>query len=321
MKRILAVAALAMAAVVSGPLSAQQWPTQPVSIMVGFGPGSTPDLVSRVIAEHLKDKFGQAFVVQNRPGAGGNIGLETVAKSTADGYTIGTTIPGPLIVNPMRMKMSFDPRKDIRPITILATQPSVLVVSAKLGVDNLKDLIALLKKNPGKYNYSSIGIGSISHLSMEMVALQSGTQMQHVPYKSSPEAVAAVIAGETHMATLAPNAVTGHAAAGTIKMIAVSTPNRWPALPDVPTFAEQGVPGVQAEAWMALVAPAGTPDAIIERLYKEVKAGLESDSVKAQMKKFGFEPVGITPAEFAKRIDEDEKRWAKVIEAAGLRAQ
>jgi tripartite-type tricarboxylate transporter receptor subunit TctC len=314
--------ALAVLAVLAGaPASAQQWPSQPVNIMVGFGPGSTPDLVSRVVAEHLRKKLGQPFVVHNRAGAGGNIGLESVAKAEADGYTIGTTIPGPLIVNPMTMKMPYDPKKDIRPITILATQPSVLVVNAKLGVDNLKDLIALLKANPGKYNYSSIGIGSISHLSMELIAQASGTQIQHIPYKSSPEAMAAVIAGETHMATLAPNAVTGQAEAGTIKMIAVSTARRWPALPQVPTFAEQGIEGVQAEAWMAMVAPARTPDAIVDRLYKEVKDALDSAEVKEQMKKFGFEPVGIPPAEFAKRIEEEEKRWSKVVDAAGLRAK
>lgn len=319
MKKTLVLALLA--AVAAGPAAAQNWPTQAVNIIVGFGPSSTPDLVSRVMAEHLRKKLDQPFVVHNRPGAGGNIGLEAVAKSAPDGYTIGTTIPGPLLVNPITMKMSIDPSKDIKPVTILATQPSVLVVSAKLGVNNLQELIALLKKNPGKYNYSSIGIGSISHLSMVLVEQQSGTEIQHIPYKSSPEAVAAVIAGETHMATLAPNAVTGHAESGTIKMIAVSTPKRWPALPDVPTFAEQGVEGVQAEAWMAMVAPAGTPDAIIEKLYQEVKAGLESAEVKEQMKKFGFEPVGITPAEFKKRLEEDGKRWAKVVDGAGLRAK
>lgn len=319
MKKTLVLALLA--AVAAGPAAAQNWPTQAVNIIVGFGPSSTPDLVSRVMADHLRKKLDQPFVVHNRPGAGGNIGLEAVAKSAPDGYTIGTTIPGPLLVNPITMKMSIDPSKDIKPVTILATQPSVLVVSAKLGVNNLQELIALLKKNPGKYNYSSIGIGSISHLSMVLVEQQSGTEIQHIPYKSSPEAVAAVIAGETHMATLAPNAVTGHAESGTIKMIAVSTPKRWPALPDVPTFAEQGVEGVQAEAWMAMVAPAGTPDAIIEKLYQEVKAGLESAEVKEQMKKFGFEPVGITPAEFKKRLEEDGKRWAKVVDGAGLRAK
>lgn len=319
MKKTLVLALLA--AVAAGPAAAQNWPTQAVNIIVGFGPSSTPDLVSRVMADHLRKKLDQPFVVHNRPGAGGNIGLEAVAKSAPDGYTIGTTIPGPLLVNPITMKMSIDPSKDIKPVTILATQPSVLVVSAKLGVNNLQELIALLKKNPGKYNYSSIGIGSISHLSMVLVEQQSGTEIQHIPYKSSPEAVAAVIAGETHMATLAPNAVTGHAESGTIKMIAVSTPKRWPALPDVPTFAEQGVEGVQAEAWMAMVAPAGTPDAIIEKLYQEVKAGLDSAEVKEQMKKFGFEPVGITPAEFKKRLEEDGKRWAKVVDGAGLRAK
>ena len=319
MKRILALSVLV--ALCAGPAAAQEWPTQPVNIMVGFGPGSTPDLVSRVVADSLRKKLGQPFVVHNRPGAGGNIGLESVAKAAADGYTVGTTIPGPLIVNPMTMKMTYDPRKDIRPVTILATQPSVLVVNANLGVNNLKELVALLKSNPGKYNYSSIGIGSISHLSMEMVAQASGTEIQHIPYKSSPEALAAIVAGETHMATLAPNAVTGPAEAGTIRMIAVSTPKRWPAIPQVPTFVEQGIEGVQAEAWMAMVAPAATPDAIVDRLYKEVKEALESAEVKEQMKKFGFEPVGIPPAEFAKRIEEEEKRWAKVVDAAGLRAK
>jgi tripartite-type tricarboxylate transporter receptor subunit TctC len=319
MKKTLALALLA--ALAAGPAAAQQWPNQAVNIMVGFGPSSTPDLVSRVMADYLRKKLDQPFVVQNRPGAGGNIGLEAVAKAAPDGYTIGTTIPGPLLVNPMTMKMSFEPRKDIKPVTILATQPSVLVVNAKLGVNNLKELIALLKKDPGKYNYSSIGIGSISHLSMVLVAQQSGTEVQHIPYKSSPEAVAAVISGETQMATLAPNAVVSHAEAGSIKMIAVSTPKRWPALPDVPTFAEQGVDGVQAEAWMAMVAPAGTPDAVVDKLYNEVKAGLESAEVKEQMKKFGFEPVGITPAEFQKRLDEEEKRWSKVVDGAGLRAK
>jgi tripartite-type tricarboxylate transporter receptor subunit TctC len=319
MKR--AVALSLLAALCGVPAAAQEWPAQTVNIMVGFGPGSTPDLVSRVVADRLQKKLGQPFVVHNRPGAGGNIGLEAVAKAAADGYTIGTTIPGPIIVNPMTMKMSFDVKKEIRPVTILATQPSVLVVSAKLGVDNLKDLIALLKANPGKYNYSSIGVGSISHLSMVLVAQASGTEIQHIPYKSSPEAMAAIVAGEAHMATLAPNAVTGQAEAGTLKMIAVSTPKRWPALPQVPTFAEQGIEGVQAEAWMALVAPARTPDAVIERLYKEVKEALETAEVKEQMTKFGFEPVGITPAEFAKRIEEEEKRWSKVIDAAGLRAK
>jgi tripartite-type tricarboxylate transporter receptor subunit TctC len=319
MKRILALSVLA--ALCAGPAAAQEWPTQPVNIMVGFGPGSTPDLVSRVVADSLRKKLGQPFVVHNRPGAGGNIGLESVARAAADGYTVGTTIPGPLIVNPMTMKMTYDPKKDIRPVTILATQPSVLVVNAKLGVNNLKELIALLKANPGKYNYSSIGVGSISHLSMEMVAQASGTEIQHIPYKSSPEALAAIVAGETHMATLAPNAVTGPAEAGTIRMIAVSTPKRWPAIPQVPTFVEQGIEGVQAEAWMAMVAPAATPDAVINRLYKEVKEALDSAEVKEQMKKFGFEPVGIPPAEFAKRIEEEERRWAKVVDAAGLRAK
>jgi tripartite-type tricarboxylate transporter receptor subunit TctC len=316
--RALAVLGMAAALVSATPAMAEEWPTGPVTITVGFGPGSTPDLMARLLADNLQDRLGQPFVVENQPGAGGNIALDAVAKAEPDGYTLGVTIPGPLIVNPMTMELMYDPKTDIKPITILGTQPSVLVVSADLPVESLDDLIELLRENPGEYNYSSIGVGSISHLAMEMVAQESGTEVVHIPYPSSPEAINAIVGGETHMATMPPLAVMPHAEAGTIRMLAQTTPERAPVLPDVPTFAELGLEGVQAEAWMALVAPAGTPEEVIDRIYQTTSEILDSPDVQEQMANLAFEPVGITPDEFAARIEEEERRWEEVVEQAGI---
>lgn len=315
----LAALALFAAGAMAPTAQAQDWPQRPVKIVVGFGPGSTPDLMARMVAERLQPRLGQSFIVENKAGAGGNIAADAVAKAAPDGYTLGATIPGPLVVNPMTMDLPYDPKTELAPITIVGTQPSVLIAGAGLGVATLADLIAVLKKNPGKYNYSSIGIGSISHLAMEMIAQQSGTEVLHVPYKASPEAVQAVIAGEAHMAALPPLAVVSHAQAGRIRMLAVTTPARWPTLPDVPTFKEAGLPEVQAEAWMALVAPAKTPPAIIDRVYREVRAILAQPETQEQVNKLSFQSVGNSPAEFAAVLREEEARWSKVVERAGLR--
>lgn len=314
---------LTLAAVLAGPLAvgaalADDWPSRPVTITVGFGPGSTPDLMARLIAEGLQERLGQPFVVDNRPGAGGNIALAGVASAEPDGYTLGVTIPGPLIVNPMRMDTGYDPATQIRPVTILGTQPSILAVSPELGVATLDELIALLAANPGEYNYASIGVGSISHLSMEMVALASGTEVVHIPYASSPEAITAVINGEAQMATMAPLAVLGQAAEGNLVLLAQSSAERMPVAPDVPTFAEQGLPEIQAEAWMALAATAGTPDAVIDRLYAEVRAILDDPEVQQRLAGFGMAPVALPPAAFEARIAEETERWRAVVQAAGL---
>src|SRR5215470_8135153 len=298
---------------------AQDWPTQNVRIVVGFGPGATPDLMARTIAEHLSKRLGKPFVVENKAGAGGNLGAAEVAKAAPDGATFGATIPGPLVVNPMMTQLTYDPKTELAPITIIGTQPSVLVASTSLGVNTLPELIALLKANPGKYNYSSIGIGSISHLAMEMIALASGTQIVHLPYKSSPEAVTAIVTGDAQIAALPPISVVEQARAGKLRMLAVTMPKRWSLLPDVPTFAEAGLPEVQAEAWMALVAPARTPQAIVDKLYAETKAALATPELREQMAKLLFEPVGNSPSDFAKVLRDEETRWSAVLDKAGLR--
>jgi tripartite-type tricarboxylate transporter receptor subunit TctC len=312
--------ALCVAAVASTttPGAAQQWPTQPVRIVVGFGPGSTPDLMARLVADHLSMRLGKPFVVENKAGAGGNLGVAEVARAAPDGSTLGLTIPGPLIVNPMTSQLPYDPKTDIAPITIIGTQPTVLVASTRLGVSTLPELITKLKQNPGKYNYASIGVGSVSHIAMELVSLASGTQIVHLPYKGSPEAITALIAGDAQIAALPPISVIEQTRAGRLRMLAVSTPKRWPLLPEVPTFVEAGLPDVQAETWGALIAPAQTPRPIVDKIYNEVKATLATPEAQEQMKKLFFEPVGSSPNEFAALLRDEETRWSKVIAKTGL---
>jgi tripartite-type tricarboxylate transporter receptor subunit TctC len=214
------------------PVAAQDWPSKPVKIVVPFGAGSTPDIIARLIAEQLQKKLGQPFVVDNKPGASGNIGTDAVAKATPDGTTIGISIGGPLAINTLLFsKLPYDPKTDIAPITQLVTQPSALAVTASLPVSNTAELVALLKREPGKYNYASIGNGSLSHLAMEAIALQAGTSLVHVPYPSSPAAMTAIIRGDVQMGCLPAISVTPHAAAGTVKILAVSTARRSPYLP------------------------------------------------------------------------------------------
>lgn len=316
MKRFLT--GLAVAALLPGAALAADWPTRSVTVVVGFGAGSTPDLLARAIAEGLQDRLGQPFVVDNRPGAGGNIGLAAVAQADPDGYTLGVTIPGPLIVNPMRQELMYDPATDIRPVTMLGTQPSVLAVNADLGVETLEGLLEMLRADPGAYNYASIGVGSISQLAMEMVALASGTEVEHIPYTSSPEAVQAVIGGEAQMATMPPLAVLSHAEAGTLRLLAQTSAERMDIVADVPTFAELGVEGVQAEAWNALVTTGGVSDEVVDTLYGALAEMLADPEMQERIAALGFQPVQMTPAEFADRIAEETPRWRAVLDAAGL---
>jgi tripartite-type tricarboxylate transporter receptor subunit TctC len=214
------------------PAAAQDWPNKSVRIIVPFGPGSTPDMVARLIAEHLQQKLGHPFVIENKPGASGNLGTDAVAKAEPDGATIGISIGGPLAINPLLFaRMPYDTARDLIPVTMLVTQPSALAVPASLGVGTIAELIALLKREPGKYNYGSIGNGSLSHLAMEAIALKSGTQVVHVPYTSSPQAMTALLRGDVQMACLPAIAVTPHLASGNVRILAVSTAQRSSLLP------------------------------------------------------------------------------------------
>ena len=214
MKKTLAVA-LAAALFIPAAAAAQEWPTKTVKIVVPFGPGSTPDMVARLIADRLQQKLGQTFVIENKPGASGNLGTDAVAKAEPDGATIGISIGGPLAINTLLFsKLPYDPAKDLAPITQLITQPSALVINTSLGVNSVPELVALLRREPGKYNFGSIGNGSLSHLAMEAIALRSGTQIVHIPYPGSPQAMTAVIRGDVQMACLPAISVTPHAGVG-----------------------------------------------------------------------------------------------------------
>ena len=317
LKRLVLGAALTLAA---APSMAQTWPAKAVHIMVPFGAGSTPDIVARIIADGLKRQYpDSAFIVENKPGASGNIGTDAVAKAAPDGGTIGVSIGGPLAINTLLFsKLPYDPKKDITAVTQLITQPSALAVNNDLKVNSVKDLVALIKANPGKYNFASIGNGSLSHLAMEAIALKAGTKLVHVPYPSSPQAMTAIIRGDAQMGCLPAISVVPLAKDGKVKIIAVSTAKRSPYLPDVPTLKESGI-DVEADAWMGLIAPGGMPKAMVDKINHDVVAIIKQPDVKEKLGKTLMEPVGSSPEAFRAVINGEVDRWGPVIKAADVK--
>jgi tripartite-type tricarboxylate transporter receptor subunit TctC len=301
------------------PADAQDWPTKTVKIIVPFGPGSTPDMIGRMIADHMQQKLGQSFVIENRPGASANTGTDMVAKAEPDGYTIGISLGGPLAINTLLFaRMPYDPAKDIALITMLTTQPSALAVHSSLGVNSVGELVELLKKNPGKYNYGSIGNGSLSHLAMEAIALKSGTTMVHIPYPGSPQAMTAVLRNDVQMACLPAIAVTPHVPSGQVKILAISLGRRSALLPDIPTLKEAGI-DVEADAWNGLIAPARTPEPIIAKIQSVVAGALAEPAIRDKLATQLMEPIPTTPAQFRAKIDADLARWSPVIKALDLK--
>jgi len=301
------------------PTCAQDWPTRAVRMVVPFGPGSTPDLVARLLAERLQQMFGAPFTVENKPGASGNIGTDVVAKAAPDGYTIGVSIGGPLAINPILFAtIPYDPAKDIALISMLVTQPSALAVNTSVDAGDVSALIDRLKKNPGKFTFGSIGTGSLSHLAMEAIALASGTRMVHVPYGGSPQAVTALIRGDVQIVCLPAIAVTPQVAAGKLKILAISTAERSALLPGIPTLKETGI-DVEADAWSGLIAPANTPEPILMKLQQAVAEIMASPEIRAKLAAQIMEPIPTTPAQFRARIASDIARWAPVIKAANIK--
>ena len=299
--------------------NAQEWPQRPVKVVVPFAAASTPDTLARLLADNLRKRLGQAVVVENKPGAGGMVGTDAVAKAAPDGYTIGVSIVGPLVNNRLLYKkMPYDPDRDLVPITIAVTQPSLLVVPADRGINDLRELVANVKSRPGKGNYASIGVGSLSHLTMELVALRSGAEIVHVPYPGSGQAVTALLAGEVDMACLPALAVIAHVKSGKLKAIGASTAKRSTSLPDVPTLREQGLDDVDAGAWIGVVAPAATPAPIVDRIRREVVAVLRDPEVVSALQRQMMEVVGSTPEEFAAHIEAERRRWTPVIQKANI---
>jgi tripartite-type tricarboxylate transporter receptor subunit TctC len=298
---------------------AAEWPTRGIRIIVPFGPGSTPDVLARLVADRLGPALKQTVIVDNRPGAGGNVGTDAVAKAAPDGYTIGASITGPLVNNTvLYRKLPYDPFRDLVPITLAATQPNVLAVSSELGVGSVRELMDLLRRNPGKYNYASVGAGTVAHLSMELIKARTGTFIVHVPYNASPAAVLSILQGDTHMASLAPLAVIPQVRAGKLKALAVTTRERSVFVPEVPTFKEAGIADIEATAWIGMVAPARTPQPIVDRLNQEIVAILKDPGVAEKLRAVYMDPVGNSQQAFAAFMQDELRRWSPIIRRAGV---
>ena len=322
-RRQLLKALAATAALLAGPWTAahaQDYPARPIKLIVPFGAGSTPDVFARIVGDQASKTLGQTIVVENRAGAGGNLGTNVVAKAAPDGYTIGVSITGPLVNNTLIYNnLPYDPFKDLAPITFGVHQGNVLAVSNSLHVENMKQLMDVLRKNPGKYNYASVGVGTLSQLSMEAIKALTNSFVVQVPYASSPAAVMSVIQGDTQMVSLAPLAVMPQVEAGKMKVIAVSTAKRLPQLPNVPTFRESGVP-LDGSAWIGVIAPAGTPAPVIEKLNAAFVGAMRDPAIVAKLRTQYMEPEPGTPAQFAAFMKGELAKWGPIIKRAGIKA-
>jgi tripartite-type tricarboxylate transporter receptor subunit TctC len=320
MKRYLAIflAALLWCA----PLAAQDWPSRTVTIIVPFIAGSTPDSLARIVAESLQQKLGHTFVIENRPGASGNTGTAAVVKAAPDGHTLGVSIVGPLVINHLLFaRMPYDTTRDIAPITILASQPSVLTLAPNVAADSVGSLLAAIKREPDKFTYGSIGRGSLSHLAMASLAMKAAVTVVHLPFPGSPAAVTALLRGDVQMAVLPAASVAPQAGPGKLKLLAVTSPRRSALLPSLPTLREAGIAGVEADAWVGLIAPAGTSDAVLARIHKAVVAVLAEPALVEKLKVQFMVPIANSPEEFRAVLKEEHDRWAPIIAAGGIKAE
>ena len=312
------LAAAAVFALVPMIASAQTWPSKPVKIIVPFAAGGTTDVVARQLAQKLQDAWNQTVVVENKPGAGGNIGADTVAKAPNDGYTLLMTSGSIVAANPhMYKNMGFDPAKDLAPITNVASGPQVIVVGTNVPGKDLKEFIAYAKANPKKVNFGSAGIGTQTHLAGENLAYQAGLELVHVPYKGEAAALTDLIGGQIQMVPANFAAALPHIQGGRIRCLAVTSKERHPQLKDCPAAAEF-VPGFVNDGWWGLMAPAGTPREVLEKVQADSAKILHSDEFKARFAQQGMVPVANKPDELAAAIREESKVWARVIKERGL---
>ncbi len=297
------------------------WPTRPVRVIVPFPAGQTTDVIARLLSQQLTDSIGQTFYVDNKAGAAAIIGTEQAKNATADGYTLLMASSGPLAINPsLYTKLSYDTLRDFQPIGIIAAVPQFLVVNKDFLPNNLKELIAYVKQNPGKTNYASGGSGLTNHLTMELLKSSAGLQITHVPYKGAAAAITGLIGGEINMMFESGPAVIPHVKSGKLKVIAVGTKSRSVVLPEVPTVAESGVPGFAAVAWAALLAPAGTPKPIIQKLNVELNMVLSKPAIKDKLISLGAEPVEISPEQSVTFIRNELELWAGAVKSSGAKA-
>ena len=301
-------------------LFAQAYPARPVKIVAPFAPGGLADVLSRALGERLQKQLGQPFVIENRPGAGGNVGADFVARSDPDGYTLLMSSAGILTINEfLYPQMPFDPASAFAPVSVVADMPMLLVVRSDLPARDLREFMALAKGQP--LFFGSPGYGTTGHLGMELFMHATGVKLQHVPYKSAAEAVQAALAGQTHCMFDNPPTVMAQIRAGGLRPLGVAAKARIPQLEGVPTIAEAGVPGFEASSWFGLTVPARTPRPVVERLAAETARSLRDPEMQGRFEKLGARLVGNTPAEFAALVEAERKRWGEVIRAAGIKLQ
>jgi tripartite-type tricarboxylate transporter receptor subunit TctC len=295
------------------------YPNKPVKLIVGYAPGGGTDIMARLIGQQIAGSLGESVVVENRPGAGQNIANSLVARAANDGYTLLLSSSALAVNGSLYPKLDYDPVKSFEPVAMFAQSPNVLAVPASLGVSTVKEFIDYAKKHPGKVNFSSSGAGSTQHLAAEMFKQTVGIAATHVPYKGSGPSILAVQSGDVHYTFINIPSVTPMLNGGRIKVLAITSDTRSPVLPDVPTMAEAGVAGMDVSAWYGILAPAGTPRPVIDKLNASINQAVAAKDFRAQLEQAGAEPLNGTPADFTRFLAEDIARWKQVIQTSGTR--
>jgi tripartite-type tricarboxylate transporter receptor subunit TctC len=319
-RRTLLRTAGTLAALVTARARAQAWPARPVRMILTAPPGSSIDVLGRLVADKLRERLGVAVVAENRAPAGGTIGTHEVARAAPDGYTIGLSFTGPLALAPfLYSKLPYDPARDLAPIVLVGTAPNILAVHAALPVATFRQFVEAARAQPGRLNYASVGNGSSSHLAMELLKARAGVFIVHIPYNGAPPAAQATAAGEVQAIMSNPTSLLPLIKAGRIKPLAVTGRARWNGMPDLPTVAESGFAGFEAVAWNGFVAPAGTPREIVERLNREINTILAAPDVLPRIEASGWEIAGGSVEAFADFMKAERERWAPVVARSGAR--
>ena len=320
MRHLLTCVILALGMIAAGFASAQQYPTKPIKIIAPFAPGGGTDFIARLIAQKLTERLGQQVIVENKPGAGGNLGAELAVKAAPDGYTL-LLVAGSYTVNPSLYQLSFDPVNDITPIIQLSQGPFIVAVHPSLLVATLKELMDLAKKQPDKLSYGSAGSGSITHLATELFLDMAKIKIVHVPYKGTGPALNDAIAGNVQLLFGSPATTIQHIRSGRLRGLAVTTAKRIPAAPDLPTVGEAGVPGYAVVLWHGLVGPKGMPRAIVDRINAEANSILKAKEMESLLATDGVAPAGGTPEQFQATIKSDIERWRNVVQRARVKVE
>ncbi|HSV78486.1 MAG TPA: tripartite tricarboxylate transporter substrate binding protein [Ramlibacter sp.] len=323
-RRAALVLALTAAWVGAGPAAAQDaaraYPTRPVTLIVPYAAGSNGDLVTRLVAHRLATSLGQPIVIDNKPGAGGNLGAELAARAPADGYTLVLTAPSHAVNMSLSAKRRYDVLKDFVPVAMLTSSPMVLIVNPSVPAKNVRELVALAKASPGKLNYASPGNGSTAHMAMELFKADTGVAIQHVPYKGGGEATKDLVGGEVQVMFNAPSTALDFVRSNKVRALGVSSARRSPLAPELPTIAESGIPGYEVLIWQGLLAPAGTPPAIVERLNREINVVLKAPELQKEFTTLGVDALPSTTKEFKDYLEKEVVKWARVVKTNGIKA-